>query len=193
MDLNEVIKDLQEVRVKGRHRFWYPFMRKYNCKHVCELGVREGRNFIRMIDHRPKLAVAVDCWIDDGVQARNDIGLNQDRLDQQYESFKALVGYKPYVKICRGYTFDVVKEFPDEYFDFIYIDADHTYEGCKRDIDDWYLKLKHGGFLIGDDYRRSANKLHIQFGVIEAVKDFTMEHHLPFFMLPLWNWGLVKP
>ena len=148
---------------------------------------------MRMIDHRPKMAVAIDCWIDDGVPARNDIGLNQKGLDLQYETFRPLVDFKPYVKICRGYTFDVVKEFPDEYFDFIYIDADHTYEGCKRDMDDWYPKLKHGGFLIGDDYRRSANKLHIKFGVIEAVKDFTMEHHLSFFMLPLWNWGLVKP
>jgi len=193
MELNEMIKDIQEVRVKGRHRFWYPFMRKYNCKRVCELGVREGRNFIRMIDHRPKLAVAVDCWVDDGVQARNDIGLNQDRLDQQYESFKALVGYKPYVKICRGYTFDVAKEFPDEYFDFIYIDADHTYEGCKRDINDWYPKLRHGGFLIGDDFRYSKNKLNIRFGVIEVVTEFSLVNHLSVFFLPLHNWGIVKP
>ena len=44
------------------------------------------------------------------------------------------------------------KYFPDGYFDFIYIDADHTYEAVKKDIHAWYRLLKIGGYMGGHDY-----------------------------------------
>lgn len=36
--------------------------------------------------------------------------------------------------------------------DLIFIDADHTYEHVKQDIEDWKPKLSPGGILAGDDY-----------------------------------------
>ena len=193
MNSGEIINDLVNLEIKGRHRFWYPFMKKYNCRKICEVGVRRGKNFRRMIDHKPELAVAVDCWLDDGVKPRNDIFLSQNELDQQYIDFRNWMEKFPFVKICRGYSFDVVKEFPDEYFDFVYIDADHTYEGCLRDIIDWYPKVKRGGFLIGDDYRVKSIQ-GVKFGVIEAVNEFTRKNKLGFFLgMARKNWGVVKP
>lgn len=194
MNLNEVTYDLQTLRIQGRHRFWYPFMRKYGVKTLAEIGVRTGRNFKRLIDHRPKLAVAVDCWIDDGVPGRNDQVADQTGLDNQYNDFVSLVAGKPYVKICRGYSFDVVKEFPDNYFDFVYIDADHTYEGCSRDILDWWPKVKSGGFLTGDDFRTvTYNKARVKFGVIQAVNEHVIKYNLPLILMPRWNWAVIKP
>lgn len=37
-------------------------------------------------------------------------------------------------------------------FDFVFIDADHTYEGCRADILAWGPKVKPGGLLCGHDY-----------------------------------------
>ncbi len=39
-----------------------------------------------------------------------------------------------------------------ESLDFVYIDADHSYEAMKRDIKVWSEKVKTGGFVCGHDY-----------------------------------------
>lgn len=36
--------------------------------------------------------------------------------------------------------------------DFVFIDADHTYDGVIEDINIWSPKVKKGGWLIGHDY-----------------------------------------
>ncbi len=38
------------------------------------------------------------------------------------------------VKIHRGYSTDILEQFPDEYFDWIYIDGNHLYEYVKNDL-----------------------------------------------------------
>jgi len=195
MELNEKIKDLQNLDIQHRQRIWKPYMEKYHCDTICEIGVRTGDNFYKMIEHSPRLAVAIDCWTDDGILGRNDVCLNQDELDTQYNAFKDSVADKPYVKIHRGYSFDAVKEFPDEYFDFIYIDADHTYEGCSRDIKDWWPKVKKGGVFCGHDYQgRSVRTKNgrITFGVKPAVKEFVKANHLHLFILQPIIWGIIK-
>jgi hypothetical protein len=74
--------------------------------------------------------------------------------------------------------------------DFVFVDADHSYEGCKQDIEAWYPKLKDGGLLCGHDYERlkypregvkravdefaAAKQLHV-----EKDKDNTWFIHLP--------------
>ena len=197
--VNELIEDLCNTEVsqaRPRVRFWQPFMEKYRFESICEIGVRDGLNFKQLIKHSPKLAVAVDCWIDDGFIGRNDLCYTQEVLDKQYETFKAEMADKPFVKIHRGYSFDVVKGFPDEFFDFIYIDADHTYEGVKCDLNDWYPKTKTGGVFCGHDY---TNKTHgsirgpFKFGVARAVDEFVKERGITtFFTAPNLVWGVLK-
>ena len=40
----------------------------------------------------------------------------------------------------------------NEFFDFIYIDADHEYESVKKDIEAWIPRLRSGGIIAGHDY-----------------------------------------
>lgn len=195
MDVIQTAIDLQNLKSKNRKRIWKPLMEKYGCQLICELGVREGENFDLMIEHRPKEALAVDAWIDDGVSSRNDLGFPQEILDSQYKNFSKRMADKPFVKICRQYTFEAVKHFPDEYFDLIYIDADHTYEGCLRDIMDWFPKVKKGKFLTGDDYfiNGMVPKTGVRFGVVEAVKEFVKDSNLKVYGMPLFGWAIIKP
>ena len=198
MKSDEIIKDLQTVRKEKSYNDWKLFMLKYYCDIICEVGVCRGENFREMIKHNPKLAVAIDSWIKDGNIYRNDGGYSQEVLDQQYEDFAESVSDKPFVKIYREYSFDAVKHFKDNYFDLVYIDADHSYEGCLKDIKDWYPKVKKGKFLLGDDYRESYYIPHngrrpgIKYGVIEAVNTFVTENNLEFFLLPRYGWGIIK-
>jgi hypothetical protein len=189
--MNEIINDINALEY-GKYRTWKPFMEKYNCQIIAEIGVREGYNFEKMIEHNPKVAVAIDLWKDDGVMARNDIALSQAKLDTQYNAFIDKIEHLSNVNVLREYSFDAVKRFPDEYFDLVYIDADHTYEGCYKDIVDWYPKVKKGGFLLGDDYRRHKTRTGVRFGVVEAVNKFAHDNNLSFWVFPRSKWGMVK-
>jgi hypothetical protein len=190
--MNEILDDLSNLKMDPKYRIWKPFMEKYHCDVICEIGVREGHNFERMIEHNPTVAIAVDIWKDDGITARNDIALSQRKLDKQYEDFVCRVKDNDSCRICREYSFEAVRKFQDNYFDLVYIDADHTYEGCYRDIVDWYPKVKKGGFLLGDDYRRHKTRTGVRFGVIEAVNRFAHDNNLSFFVFPRSKWGMVK-
>lgn len=185
MAFDEIKKDLTSLRTRNYHRIWEPFMRKYNCQRVCELGVYKGDHFEEMIRHNPKLAVVVDAWKDSGVHPRKYDDYTQEEFDEQYEFFKSRVKDLPFIQIVRDTTLQAAKLFPDDYFDFVYVDADHSIEACYADMVAWYPKVKIGKFLVGHDYRRG-------FGVIYAVNRFIKEHNLEMIFLPPSTWALIK-
>jgi len=199
-EIEQKIADLKAVPFdpSGRYRAWSSYLAKYHCDVVCEIGIRQGFHFKYIIEHNPKEAVAIDCWIEDGVVGINDSCYDQAGLERQYEKFKGLMTDKPFVKIVRKYSFDAVKDFPDEYFDYIFIDANHTYEGVSRDLVDWYPKVKKGGVLCGHDYRgrksRDAIGRIYKFGVVEAVDEFVKKNNITdFFVLtPNPSWVIIK-
>lgn len=50
--------------------------------------------------------------------------------------------------------------------DLLLIDADHSYEGCKKDIANWYPLMARGGVMLFHDYDKTSP------GVIQAVNEF---------------------
>jgi hypothetical protein len=80
------------------------------------------------------------------------------------------------VIIKQGYSYDFVNEFPNEYFDFIYIDATHFYESVKADLAMYLPKLKKTGIISGHDYTNNYNDL--SFGVVQAVDEIVLSHNL---------------
>jgi hypothetical protein len=77
--------------------------------------------------------------------------------------------------ILRNSSVDAAAQIPDGTLDFVFIDADHSYEGCRADIDAWMPKLKPGGLLSGHDY---SNPNFPGFGVNRAVEEFAWRHGL---------------
>jgi hypothetical protein len=146
------------------------YIKKAGYKTICEVGVREGGNFRNMLKSNPDLAVAVDLWSPDD-NINRSYGLNQEYWGGVYERFCESVADFKNVDIHRGYSFDMVKNFEDKFFDFVYIDGDHSYEGVKRDVADWYPKVKKGGILSGHDYGNPGNK-KLTFKVAKAVNEF---------------------
>ena len=47
---------------------------------------------------------------------------------------------------------DCAMLFPDEHFDFIFLDAYLTHEQAINDLEVWYPKIKKGGLFTGHDY-----------------------------------------
>jgi predicted O-methyltransferase YrrM len=63
----------------------------------------------------------------------------------------------------KGQSDVIAKDFLDASCDFVFIDADHSYEAVLRDIDAWWPKVRPGGMLAGHDVH------HTMPGVQQAV------------------------
>ncbi len=61
---------------------------------------------------------------------------------------------------------DIVWAFDERVCDFVFIDGDHSYEGCLADLRAWWPKVKVGGRIAGHDHT------HDFPGVIRAVSEF---------------------
>lgn len=77
-------------------------------------------------------------------------------------------------------TSDCFALFPDEMFDLIYIDADHSYAACFRDLTNAYPKLKRDGILAVHDMHWGGKAPDEFYNVHEAVRDFINTVGLPY-------------
>lgn len=75
------------------------------------------------------------------------------------------------VKFIQKFSIDAVKEFEDASLDFVYIDANHSYEFVIQDITEWAKKVKPGGIVAGHDYIRRKGQEHL-YGVVQAVDEY---------------------
>lgn len=47
---------------------------------------------------------------------------------------------------------EILESFPDEYFDWVYLDTSHTYDDTTRELEVLSRKVKRDGFISGDDW-----------------------------------------
>jgi hypothetical protein len=132
---------------------------------VCaEIGVYEGR-FSELILSitRPKKLHLIDPWKYEADPAYErsfygkSKGHSQARMDGMYESVVKCFKSKR-VEIHRDASAACSSRFPDNYFDWIYIDGNHLYEFVKQDLESYFPKIKSGGIVAGDDYGRDPNR-----------------------------------
>jgi len=68
---------------------------------------------------------------------------------------------------------ELLAQFPDDHFDWIYIDGDHSYEGASRDARIAAAKVKPGGHLVFNDFAHADPYLGA-YGVHRAVAEFAV-------------------
>ncbi|NNG03050.1 MAG: class I SAM-dependent methyltransferase, partial [Inquilinus sp.] len=97
--------------------------------------------------------------------------LEAARFDKLAKSLpRSLKLHSPFSRIeaCRSLSVPAADRYPDGEIDWIYIDADHSYEGALADLRAWAPKLREDGLILGHDFTDQADS----FGVIRAVADF---------------------
>lgn len=62
---------------------------------------------------------------------------------------KKLAPFKIDVSQCLSYRF--AEAFLDDTVDMVFIDADHSYKGVKKDFESWFKKVKVGGYFAFHD------------------------------------------
>lgn len=76
-------------------------------------------------------------------------------------------------------------------FDIIYVDGDHSYTQCKKDIDNAWKFIKPAGTLIGHDFLHKSNFYHDkECGVTQAFREFICEKNVEAHIYPP-NPGLI--
>ena len=78
------------------------------------------------------------------------------------------------VRLYESDSVDAMRRFPDGYFDWIYIDANHSYDAVKRDIDEAKSKIKEQGLLVFNDYIFWSHREFMPYGVVQAVNEFCL-------------------
>lgn len=137
-----------------------------------EIGVQVG-GYSETILSKSKLSklYSVDCWKHFG--GYEDIA-NKPQYKQYYYLLRTILRLWKFgkrSKIVRNFSEDAVKRVRNNYLDFVYIDAQHSYSGAKKDIEMWYPKVKSGGVFAGHDY--VAGRFHEgNFDVKGAVDEF---------------------
>jgi len=146
---------------------------------VAELGVDKG-DFSRqiLINNQPKKLHLIDVW--------DSERYNQEKRKEVELKFENEIVLQNVV-INFGYSTSVVDIFEDSYFDWIYIDTNHSYETTKEELKLYSPKIKKGGIIAGHDYVVGYWNGLVKFGVIEAVNEFCICNNWEFVYLTMEN------
>jgi hypothetical protein len=81
-------------------------------------------------------------------------------------------------------------DFDDNFFDFIYLDGDHTYETVSKELELYWPKVKQGGVFGGHDFQLCTINSQ-KNGVLPAVVKFIQKHNLKLYHYQT-DWWVVK-
>ena len=75
------------------------------------------------------------------------------------------------VHIRQGFSEAVLPAYPDDYFDWVYVDGCHLYDAVRGDLALAFRKVKPGGYIIGDDYFwKRDGRAHVRDAVQDALR-----------------------
>jgi len=143
-----------------------------------EVGVADGLCSSRILEKwRGECLYLVDAWrhLLDYEDVAN--GPDAEHEDRYQQVVRRLAPYGERSRIIRATSEEAARQFPDGFFDFAYIDANHSYEAVKADLRIWFPKVKACGLFCGHDYLDGTNEFG-HFGVQRAVDEFAEEKGL---------------
>ena len=124
---------------------------------IAEIGVAQGVFSKSLLETDPKQLYLIDCWVDE-----NEHQIVKDKFGS-YEN----------VELIKEFSVPAAEVFPDRFFDWVYIDADHYKKSVLEDLDAWHKKVKVGGIIAGHDY---MDGLFEWVEVVPALKEWLPVH-----------------
>ncbi|HZV71283.1 MAG TPA: class I SAM-dependent methyltransferase [Saprospiraceae bacterium] len=136
---------------------------------IAEIGVYKGdfSEKILSICHPEKFTL-IDVW--------NLKGDHGELFDEVKQRFAKELQTKQ-VEMIRSFSYDAIHACPDQYFDWVYLDTDHSYEVTRRELEELRPKMKRGGIIAGHDYILGNWNAGFRYGVIEAVREFCVKYN----------------
>jgi predicted O-methyltransferase YrrM len=125
----------------------------------------------------------VDTWRGSSEHELDERIINDSLFNSFLENTKPV---KEYIKPIRKSSEEASKDFEDNSLDFIFIDAGHSYEDVKNDLEKWYPKLKENGIIAGHDFSQAWP------GVIMAVNEWANNNNIIFSLTEQSCWIAKK-
>jgi len=127
-----------------------PTLKYVNEGDICaEIGVMKGDYSAQILKRKPKELHLIDPWVHQDYE-KMWYSLPQEEMEKVYRGVKQRFTNDDRVFIHRKFSTETA--FSEKYFDWVYIDGDHTYPAVLKDLEFYYPLIKEGGFLCGDDY-----------------------------------------
>jgi len=134
-------------------------------KTMIEIGSFVGESTI-MFAQSFKKVIAVDPFME-GYDEKDPTSYLFE-FDNVYQTYLDRITIYPNIQTIIETSDNAVKELDSETYDFIYLDGLHTYEGVKKDIQNYLPLVKKGGVIGGHDY---TNQISHLVGVYQAVNE----------------------
>ena len=136
-----------------------------------EIGTCYGRFSEILCWSIPKLKlIAVDNW-------NNRINSDRERKLEVPGEIFTRIRLKPYnnVTVLKKDSIEAAKEVPNGSLDFVFIDANHSYNAVKADIEAWSPKVRKGGIVSGHDYYIFSSGRR---GIVDAVDEYAKNNNI---------------
>jgi hypothetical protein len=161
--------------------------------HIVE-GCKVVSDRYEIINLMPKGSICVEVGTQTGSFARyildNVHPAELHLIDFDYSKFKyEAFGPNEPINYHNGYSHDILESFPDDYFDFIYIDASHSYENFSKDLKIAANKVKDRGFIICNDYTVWSPAEVEPYGILYGVNEFCADGKWDFVYFGLHGQG----
>lgn len=164
-NISDKAKKAEKVWGEAYNVLW-KVINKKNYKVGAEIGVAYGGHSERILQKTKAKLYCIDPY--KKISKYDDpMNMSQKKFDKLYEfTKKRLSIFGNRAKLIRKTSRDATNSIKGE-IDFVYIDADHSYVGVKKDISNWFFKVRDGGIIAGHDYG------HDNFpGVKKAIDEF---------------------
>jgi len=129
---------------------------------------------------------AIDTWkgTDNEELHQNIVGAFNGDIFYEFIDNTTLSNNYSAFDIIKDSSYNSAKLFRNSSIDYMMIDAGHTYDDVKSDINIWYNKIKPGGIISGDDYGTNIFE-----GVTKAVNEYFYDQ----VNQNNWSWMRKKP
>jgi predicted O-methyltransferase YrrM len=170
---------------------------KLEDKHLQNCRILSNR--LELLNLMPKAGIVAELGVDNGYFSEIIMGVNKPSKiylvdpwdtsrynDSKYQ--KVFKKFEHYIKseevlLVRGLSTEVSTRFEDDYFDWIYIDTDHSFQTTFMELVQYAPKMKKEGIICGHDFVLGNFAGLIRYGVIEAVTKFCLEFNWEFIYL----------
>jgi cephalosporin hydroxylase len=167
---------------------------------IVEIGVHGGGSLLLtydLIQNTDSVIIGIDCWeriTENKINGIENDFWSNDSLEKflnlhknnriLLETIVNTYDNKNQIKLIHGFSNDtkILELFEKDSIDILYIDGDHSFNGCYSDLKNWYPKVKKNGFIINDDFSWSdVNKAINTFCSEIGVKNLIIDGNQSFF------------
>lgn len=140
-----------------------------------------------LLEHLPKNAICAEIGIEKGNFTKDIWSITKPKKLHLVEITPEFIdlAQTTYKQQCLegtiethlGDSAETLGSFPDHYFDWIYIDADHAYTPVKKELEHARRIVKPNGLIGLHDYTLYDPHAKTPYGVVHAVNEFCHTHN----------------